>query len=484
MSRRIVGPFNRVEGDLEVKLDIAHGQVRDAYVVSTLYRGFEQMMQGKDPRDALVYAPRICGICSISQSAAAAAALATAQQICPPPNGVLVSNLIHATENIADHLTHFYVFFMPDFARAVYQNEKWYSWVAKRFKALKGTAARDVLPVRAEFMHIVGLLAGKWPHTMTIQPGGTTKSVAQQEKARLAALLAGFRRFLETAVFGDALETVVRLKSKAELADWATSKSPDQSDFRSFLHLSDALHLDELGHASDRFLSYGAYQSDAGPLFARGVFTNGKVSRFDPDAVREDPSHAWLADSDKDPKHPFEGTTLPDADAKDGYSWCKAPRLSGHVMEVGALARQLVDGHPLMRDLVANKTGSVHSRVVARFLEIARIVPIMESWVASIHPGEPFCDHGDIPDTARGVGLVEAARGSLGHWLKIKDGKIHNYQIIAPTTWNFSPRDAKETPGPLEQALKGAPIRPGEDDPIAVQHIVRSFDPCMVCTVH
>ncbi len=484
MSRRIVGPFNRVEGDLEIKLDIANGQVRNAYVVSTLYRGFEQMMQGKDPRDALVYAPRICGICSVSQSAAAAAAIAAAQQIRPPPNGVLISNLIHATENVSDHLTHFYMFFMPDFARAVYQNEKWYSGVAKRFKALKGTAARDVLPARAEFMHIVGTLAGKWPHTMTIQPGGTTKSVAQQEKARLAALLASFRRFLETVVFDDALEAVACLKSKAELGDWAAKKPSGQCDFRSFLHLSDALNLHNLGHASDRFLSYGAYQSDAGPLFARGVFKNGKVFRFNPDEIREDPFHAWLQDRDKNPKHPFEGTTFPDVDAKDGYSWCKAPRLNGHVMEVGALARQLVDGHPLIRDLVANKTGSVHARVVARLLEIARIVPVMENWVASIIPGEPFCDHGDIPDNARGVGLVEAARGSLGHWLKIKDGKIHNYQIIAPTTWNFSPRDADEIPGPLEQALQGAPVQPGEDDPIAAQHIVRSFDPCMVCTVH
>lgn len=80
--------------------------------------------------------------------------------------------------------------------------------------------------------------------------------------------------------------------------------------------------------------------------------------------------------------------------------------------------------------------------------------------------------------------MVEAARGSLGHWLEVKKGKISNYQIIAPTTWNFSPRDEQGVPGALEQALEGAPVREGEKDPVAVQHIVRSFDPCMVCTVH
>ena len=80
--------------------------------------------------------------------------------------------------------------------------------------------------------------------------------------------------------------------------------------------------------------------------------------------------------------------------------------------------------------------------------------------------------------------MIEAARGGLGHWLRIKKGRILNYQIIAPTTWNFAPRDENGTPGPLEQALVGAPLRPGESEPVAVQHIVRSFDPCMVCTVH
>jgi hydrogenase large subunit len=84
----------------------------------------------------------------------------------------------------------------------------------------------------------------------------------------------------------------------------------------------------------------------------------------------------------------------------------------------------------------------------------------------------------------QGAGLVEAARGGLGHWVRIHQGRIINYQIVAPTTWNFSPRDGAGVPGPLERALEGAPVRPGERSPVAVQHIVRSFDPCMVCTVH
>jgi uptake hydrogenase large subunit len=108
----------------------------------------------------------------------------------------------------------------------------------------------------------------------------------------------------------------------------------------------------------------------------------------------------------------------------------------------------------------------------------------MERWAHALTPGEPWCLHADLPDSGSGVGLVEAARGALGHWLSVRHGRIENYQIIAPTTWNFSPRDQAETPGALEQALVGVEAEDNDPMPAAVQHVVRSFDPCMVCTVH
>jgi hypothetical protein len=149
MTRRIVGPFNRVEGDLEISLDIVAGQVAAAYVNSPLYRGFEQILQGKLPADALVLVPRICGICSVAQSAAAALALADAAGIAPPANGRLAANLTLAAENLADHFTHFYLFFMPDFARVEYESRRWHHGAAARFRATTGTAANEVLPARA-----------------------------------------------------------------------------------------------------------------------------------------------------------------------------------------------------------------------------------------------------------------------------------------------------------------------------------------------
>ncbi len=184
MSRLVVGPFNRVEGDLEIKLDVGDGAVTAAYVNSPLYRGFEQILPGKAPADALVYAPRICGICSVSQSLAAANALAKAQGLTPPENGAHLQNLILAAENVADHLTHFYMFFMPDFAQSVYAGEPWYE-AAARFRAMGGPAQREFIPARAAFLHIMGLVAGHWPHTLGLQPGGTARAIG---RARAGAL--------------------------------------------------------------------------------------------------------------------------------------------------------------------------------------------------------------------------------------------------------------------------------------------------------
>jgi len=478
-TRIIAGPFNRVEGDLEIRLDIEDGAVVDAYANSPLFRGFEQMLSGKDPRDAMTITPRICGICSISQSAAAARAIAAAQGLTPTEAGAKTAALIHGTENVADHLTHFHLFFMPDFAKPVYENEPWHGTLVERFSAMEGSAARAAVAARTELMHLMGLLAGKWPHTLAIQPGGVTKAPDARDRVRLISILRTFRTYLEKTMFGDSLETFSALKSTCELEDWR--KRGSGGDVRLFLDVADAVGLNDMGRGPNQFMSYGAYETADGYLFKRGMMLDGRERDIAFDRIDEDTAYAWMTG---DAAHPFEGRTTPDLDMSEpAYSWCKAPRLDGRPVEVGALARQIVDGHPLAREL-GQGGASALGRVIGRLLEIARTVPALEAWATGIEPGVAYLRRGEPLLDGQGAGLVEAARGSLGHWLVAKDGRIANYQIIAPTTWNFSPRDAGGVPGPVEQALRGAVVRQGETTPISVQHIVRSFDPCMVCTVH
>ena len=480
--RLIVGPFNRVEGDLEVQLELDGGRVRAAFVNAPLFRGFERILEGRDPRDALTVAPRICGICSVSQSHAAAGALAAAQGIEPTPNGRLATNLILATENLGDHLLHFHAFFMPDFARDAYAARSWFAAVRERFKATQGSSLRRAVEARTALYHMLGLMAGKWPHTLTIQPGGVARPLDARDRVRLQAQLRSFRRFLETHLFGTTLETVAGLTTADELERWRTQGPA--GDFRLFLEIAADLDLAGLGRAYGRFLSHGAYPDGAGGhLYRRGVVEYGVSHPFDPADVAEDHSFSRMTGRDR-PHPPFAGSTIPDEADTDGYTWCKAPRLSGRPVETGAVARQMADGHPLIRDLVARDGGSVFSRVVARLLELARTVPAMEGWLQALDPAAPWCATAPLPAAAQSIGLTEAARGALGHWLRIEHGRIAGYQIIAPTTWNFSPRDAGGTPGPLEKALEGVAVGDEGGASLAVQHVVRSFDPCMVCTVH
>ncbi len=483
MTRLLLGPFNRVEGDLEVRLDVANGQVSQAWVNAPMYRGFEQILQGKHPLDAMVYVPRICGICSVTQSVAAARALAAACGVTPPPNGQLLTDLMLACENAADHLTHFYLFFMPDFTREVYAHRPWHTQAVQGFSTVSGAHAREAVAVRQRWLQIMGTLGGKWPHTQSIVPGGSTRGISSSERYRLGVHVAEMRSFLERVLYAAPLEEVVALSSEEALTQWHAS-NPLVGDLRLFLSIAQDLGLEHLGRGPDLTLSYGTFaEQDGAHAMAPGVWNGQMLQAVNIAHIAEDARHAWLAD-DGAALPPAIGLTLPQIHKPEAYTWNKAPRLDGQVLETGALARQLANGQPLIRALWQRNRGNVLTRVLARSMELARLVLLAEHILRSLQPGAECCVEIQLPEHADAYGLCEAARGSLGHWLSIREGHIHNYQIIAPTSWNFSPRDRAGTPGALEAALVGAPVAEGDKTPVAVQHIVRSFDPCMVCTVH
>ena len=494
MARLILGPFNRVEGDLEVQLDVVDGRVREARVNAPMYRGFEVMLVGRDPTDALTIVPRICGICSVSQSVAAAKALADACGVVAPANGQHAINLMLACENLADHLTHFYVFFMPDFTRTDYANRTWFGEAQRRFAPVThpggaGAHSRDALAARARWFELMGALGGKWPHTGSVLPGGSARAIESTERLRLLARLREMRAFLERTLFGTALEEVAAIDSLDSLQAWRARAQG--SDMAVFLDIAEDANLSDLGPGPGRYLSYGAYaQPDGAHALARGVWDAALQRKlaFDATQISEDARHAWLSEGEKrQALHPSAGLTQPEPDKPGAYTWNKAPRLAGQVVETGAIARQMVDGQALIRAAVLQGGANVTTRVLARLVELARILPMMEQWLMALQPRAPFHQVKALPLQGQGAGLSEAARGALGHWLSIENGRIAQYQIIAPTSWNFSPRDSAGIPGALETALIGASVDAapsGRGQSVAVQHIVRSFDPCMVCTVH
>jgi hydrogenase large subunit len=337
-----------------------------------------------------------------------------------------------------------------------------------------------------------------------VQPGGSSRAIEAAEALRLRARVRELRAFLERELLGDTLEAFLSLRTEAELNAWAAERgggattAPDAPvsaatpDLPLWLRMAADTGLHTLGQGPGLHLATGSFPGlgSEGPALPAGVWQDGAVAPLSADTlagITEDAHAAWLNAGETAPRHPAQGVTQPAADKPGAYTWNKAPRLQGRTAECGALSRQRVAGQPLVTDACARVGATVYTRVLARLVELCAIVTWMDAGLGRLKPGAPYQDgtrDGEAPASATGVGLVEAARGSLGHWLRIERGRIAHYQIIAPTSWNFSPRDSAGEPGPLEAALVGAPVAEGERTPVSVQHIVRSFDPCMVCTVH
>jgi len=177
------------------------------------------------------------------------------------------------------------------------------------------------------------------------------------------------------------------------------------------------------------------------------------------------------------PLNPDSGQTKLELTREDAYSFAKAARLDGAPMEVGPLARAVVGNRaPSYRGVMA--------RHAARATEAVVLAERLTAWVSSLETDVSACPSFPSPPlSGSGIGLVEAPRGALGHWLTVSNGVIERYQVISPTTWNGSPRDERAQPGPLERALEGVVVK-DQDDPIEVMRVIHSFDPCLQCAVH
>jgi hydrogenase large subunit len=191
--------------------------------------------------------------------------------------------------------------------------------------------------------------------------------------------------------------------------------------------------------------------------------------------ITEQVIHSWYNDAD-DNLNPASGATNPVKPKPNAYSWLKAVRFNGLPHEVGPLARMTVNGD-------YSNGISVMDRHRARAYEALKIAQAMQGWLDELNPSGAVYSGRAVPASATSMGLSEAPRGALGHWLRIANQKISHYQVITPTTWNAGPRGTDSTPGPMEFALIGCPVE-NLDEPIEVMRIIHSFDPCLDCAVH
>jgi len=504
LGRIVIDPLTRVEGHLKIEAVVEQGEVKEARSSGTLFRGIELILRGRDPRDAQRITQRICGVCPTSHSIAATLNLDSAFGIADkiPENGRLMRNLILGAAHIADHILHFYHLAALDYVD-IAQVAK-YEDTNPTLNSIKSFIERGELgpflpryegdyrlkedvnlqavshyvqafDMRRKGQEMLTIFGGKMPHNAAIVPGGVTEVPTVDKIASFLWRLNELREFIDNVYIPDVLAV-----------------AQAYSDYF------------EIGTGCGNFLSYGSYDLDGKEadltkrerLIKQGTTsTDLKLAKLDPAKITEEVKHSWYADSTTGRK-PTEGETIPQTGKNGAYSWIKSPRYEGEVYEVGPLARVLVtyaSGNAEVKSLVDSALAqlkaspsalfSVLGRHAARALETKLVADSMPGWLLSLKPGEPVYKAYEIPEEATGMGLVEAARGALGHWIEIKERKIANYQCVVPTTWNASPRDDKDQLGPMEQALMGAKVK-DEANPIEIGRIVRSFDPCLACAVH
>jgi len=542
-KRTVIDPITRIEGHLRVEVEVEGGKVKEALSSGTLFRGFEIILKNRDPRDAGLFTQRICGVCTHVHYDASIHAVENAIKIIPPKNARIVRNLIKAAQYIQDHIIHFYILHGLDWVDVTkvlsadpkkaedlaYAVGSTYNASRGQFAAVKkkvenlvksgqlGPFANgywghpaykvppeavllivshylDALEVQRYGGQIMSILGGKEPHTQTLVVGGVTC----------------VRDILDPKRLG---EVIFRFKKLKEFVD--TAYVPD-------LLLAGEVYKDygvaNVGAGHKNYLAYGDFRmSDdmdrKNLFFPSGVILNGDLSKvlpFDPEKVTEHVKHSWYKYPDESKGlHPKNGITEPnytglnsDGTCKenDKYSWVKAPRYDDKPMEVGPLARVLVayaSGNKEIQGLVnfalkklnapASALFGTLGRTAARCLETKYIADNVEKWIGELVENlksneETFTKY-EMPKEAMGYGLIEAPRGALGHWVSIKNYRIENYQCIVPSTWNFSPRDAKGQRGACEQSLIGNPCLSG-DKPLEVLRTVHSFDPCLACAIH
>jgi Ni,Fe-hydrogenase I large subunit len=498
-----IDPITRIEGHLAIRVEVENNRVVKAYSTGEMFRGFEMILKGRDPLDAQQITQRICGVCPISHGMASIFAQDQAYGIAPPENGRLVRNLILGANYIQSHIIHFYHLSALDFvdiaAITKYrgndsQLNSLKDWVIEQSSSnvlypaapflprydgdyiadteLNLTAIKhyvDALDMRKLAHQAAAIFCGKAPHATALIPGGVTEKVTPHKIASYRSRLEKLKRFINTCYVPDVLAVA--------------SAFPE--------------HF-KTGIGCKNFLSYGVFNESADPadrFLPAGTIINGNFAPVDIDKITEDVRYSLF--SSPSGLTPAHGETYPDEHKTEAYSWLKAPRYDGNVMEVGPLARMLTAYHAekpsqvkTVIDSVLNNLNmtpdaliSVLGRHAARAIECKIVAERCLEWLEQLTPGQPTFQDFSIPNTAQGVGLTEAPRGALGHWLHIKNYKIFNYQCVVPTTWNCSPRDDKGQAGPVEISLVGTPVSDSEN-PLEAARVVRSFDPCIACAVH
>jgi hydrogenase large subunit len=557
MARIVVDPITRIEGHLRIEADIDGGRIQDAYSSGTMVRGFEKILEGRDPRDAWAFTERACGVCTTVHALASVRTVENALGIAVPPNAEIIRNLMFCAQYLQDHVVHFYHLHALDWVdvvSALSADPADTSGIAQSISSWPKSSPKYFADVQKRIKTFVdsgqlGIFAnGYWGHPgYKLPPAVNLLAVAhylealewQKEIVKVHAVFGGKNPHPNYLVGGApcSINLDDSMAINAERLALVRSLFEEALEFVEKVYIPDLLAVAgfyrewfSIGGGLSNYLVYGdlpthGYNDPSGFLFPRGAILNRnleevhEVSGDDADQVREYISHSWYRHdgaADDAGLHPWDGQTnlnytgpkppYDHLDTDSKYSWLKTPRWKDHPMEVGPLARLLVgfaSGSTDIQEVVTEALGRLDAPVTALFSTLGRTAArgletrLIAHWakdfcrelVTNIKNGDTRTFNGDRwepetwPAEARGVGLSEAPRGALAHWIVIRDKKIANYQLVVPSTWNASPRDPQGNRSAYEASLVDTPVADAEQ-PLEILRTVHSFDPCIACAVH
>lgn len=453
-SKIIMNPVTRISGFLEIQVEVEQNRIMDAQCEGLLFRGFEKMLRGRPPLDAIYFTERICGICSTAHSIVSTSALEDILDIIPNDNDKMIRDFMHGCELIQNHLRHYYQFSLPDYVKdislqgAPIEVHNDYRLPDNLNKELLGHYMDSFKYSR--FAHeMLAVLGGKVPHNHGIFVGGVSVNLDAAKWIKVKSTLAEIKDFVVNVMIPD-----VQVISE---------------------YYSDYF---ENGVGYGNLMTYGlfdTYEEESLFYVEPQVFIGGEVYRLDPDKIKENIHNAWY-ESEQIIQKPTELTVEENPNKEGAYSWIKAPRYDGYAMEVGPLARMILSGN--------YKRGiSTMDRIIARVLETKKIIEIMEQFLERMKLEPAHQSEYKFPYPVKGKGMADTSRGALGHWVSVQEQSIYNYEIITPSAWNLSPEDSTGLKGAVEKSLIDTTIR-DMAYPVEIGRIVRSFDPCVSCATH
>ncbi len=525
MARSIIDPITRIEGHLRAEMEVTDGVVTDAWVSGGCFRGMELVVRDRTPEDAAYIVQRICGVCPVSHAHASSIAAEKAYGISIPNNARIIRNLIEGSQFLHSHILWFYNLAGLDYvnplnalsadAAAAYDLAGELGTPSTDFVGLQDRLKKfaengqlsifsgnwfdtgeynltpeadliltahylEALQMQGKASEIAGLLGGKMPHIMTIVPGGTAFVPTEEKLDDLKGLVDELYNWVANTMIPDTLavakfypEAATFGKGVGRYGAWGVFERPSME-------------------MNDRYLPAGVLDE------------NFNISDVDESKITEYVGRSWYeGDADLPPFEQGVKPAFTEYNVDDRYTWNKCPRYDGKPLETGGFARLLVaykrnvpfvvehiDG---LLEALGAKKGELSAlqntlgRTGSRQIETLYVATLMKEWVEelceAVKGGDSAYFTTPSQITGEGTGFWEAPRGALYHSEKVKDGKIEDYQIIIPSTWNLAPHDPEGNYGPLEQALIGVPVADIEK-PINALRTVHSFDPCTACAVH